>query len=175
MIDYNKQIFDKINSWQGKNRWLDAFGRAGAEWVIVAMCGWFIAASAIVYWPNWRAILFTLATFVVSWLIAWGIDVGIGFFVREPRPAVTEPESKQLFKPSMSWKSFPSDHAMSAFLLFFVALIFGLPGAWAMLVLALWVVFGRLYAGVHYPIDFIGGFFVAATAAVWVKYILLFL
>ncbi|MCX6781674.1 MAG: phosphatase PAP2 family protein [Candidatus Magasanikbacteria bacterium] len=175
MRDYSRIIFDKINFWQGKNRWLDAIGRAGAEWVIVAMCGWFAAAAAIICWPDWRAAFAPLVTFAAAWAFAWCVSVGIGFFVDEPRPHVSEPESKQLFKPSMSWKSFPSDHSMSAFLLFFIALIFGLPGAWALFVLAVWVVFGRLYSGVHYPIDIIGGFFLAAAVAVWVKYLMLFL
>lgn len=175
MKDYNRIVFDKINSWQGKNRWLDAFGRAGAEWVIIAMCGWFMTAAGIVCWPDWRAALAPFFTFLGAWAFAWCVDIGIGLFVEEPRPGVTEPQSKQLFKPSMSWKSFPSDHAMSAFLLFFIAMIFGLPGAWALGVLALWVVFGRLYAGVHYPIDIIGGFFIAGLVAVWIKFLTLFL
>jgi membrane-associated phospholipid phosphatase len=43
-----------------------------------------------------------------------------------------------------------------------MALIFHLPLAWALLPMALWVVWGRVYAGLHYPFDIIGGAVLAA-------------
>ena len=174
MQDFNRKIFDKINSWQGKNRWLDAFARAGAEWVIVAMCGWYAAASFLTCWPDWESAFTPIIILGVVWLITWCADIGIGYFVHEPRPQVSEPAVHQLFKPLMSWKSFPSDHAMTAFLIFFCALVFGFDGAWALLVLALWAAFGRIFSGVHYPIDIIGGICVAGVVAVWLNFILLF-
>jgi len=174
MRDYNKIIFDKINAWQGRIPLLDAFGRAGAEWVIIASLGWFASSSFVVYYPDWRRAMVAPAVFLAAWIVAWLINIAIGYFIKEPRPSVTQPDAKQLFKPLMNWKSFPSDHAMSAFLLFFFALIFALPGAWALFVLALWVVFGRMFSGVHYPVDIIGGLAVASVVAVWAKYILLF-
>lgn len=175
MMDYNRKIFDKINSWQGKNPWLDAFGRAGAEWAIVAAMGWYGASAFVNCWPDWRSALGPLLILGGAWLFAWCGDVGIALIIREQRPHISEPATNQLFKPMMAWKSFPSDHAMSAFLIFFVAIVFGLPGAWALGVLALWVCFGRLYSGVHYPLDIVGGIATAGVVAIWLNIILLFL
>ena len=50
---------------------------------------------------------------------------------------------------------------MTAFLFLFLAVVFNLSGAWALLPLALWVSWGRVYAAAHYPFDIVGG---AATA-----------
>lgn len=173
MRDYNKEIFENINSRQGKSRWLDAFGRAGAEWAIVAACGWFVASAFIDYSPYWISALAPIITFAAAWFFAWTLNIALGFIVHEPRPHVSEPQTQELFRPLMHWKSFPSDHAMSAFLLFFMALIFGLPGSWALFVFAIWIIFGRIFAGVHYPIDMIGGFAVAACVAAWVAVLLM--
>lgn len=172
MKDYNKEIFDKINSWQGKNRWLDAFGRAGAEWVIIAMVAWLVASVFVAYAPNWRAVWWLIFTLGVAWLAGWLVDIGIGLLVREQRPHVSEPETKQLFIPFSYWKSFPSDHAMTAFLIFFMMLVLGLPGTGAIFLLALWTVWGRIYSGVHYPIDILGGVAVATAVAVWTMVLL---
>lgn len=156
----------------GRNRWLDAFGRAGAEWVIVASFGWFVASAFISYSPFWINALAPVITFAGAWLLAWTLNIALGFIVREPRPQITEPQIRELFRPLMHWKSFPSDHAMTAFLIFFIALIFGLPGSWALFVFAFWIIFGRIYSGVHYPIDVIGGFSIAACVAAWTAVLL---
>ncbi len=172
MRNYNLDLFNKINNLVGKNKWLDAFGRAGAEWVIIASCGWFIASAFISYSPFWISAFAPLITFAAAWIFAWTLNIALGFIVHEPRPQISEPQTRELFHPLMHWKSFPSDHAMSSFLLFFMALIFGLPGSWALLVFAFWVIFGRVFAGVHYPIDVIGGFSVAACVATWTAVLL---
>ncbi|MFA5128162.1 MAG: phosphatase PAP2 family protein [Patescibacteria group bacterium] len=173
MKDYNRLIFDKINSWQGRNPWLDAFGRAGAEWVIVAMLGWYAAATFLACWPDWKSAFGPIIILAGVWVLTWCVDVAIGYFVHEMRPHITEPATRQLFKPMMGWKSFPSDHTMTAFLIFFTACVFGLAGTPALFVLALWAAFGRMFSGVHYPIDIIGGISTAGVAAIWLKFILI--
>jgi undecaprenyl-diphosphatase len=165
-MNYNVSLFFKINKLSGKNRWLDFFGKAGAEWVIIAMLGWFIASLFIDYNSEYRNILLRLGVLFVGWLAGWCISILIGKIVREPRPHVTYPESKLLFQPYMSWKSFPSDHAMSAWLIFFLAFMFGLPGMEGLAILALWVCWGRVYAGLHYPFDIVGGMTLAGFVAV---------
>ncbi|TSC83944.1 MAG: undecaprenyl pyrophosphate phosphatase [Parcubacteria group bacterium Gr01-1014_13] len=165
MMDLNTKIFLKINSLSGKSKLLDSFGRAGAEWVVVAMLGWYIASDLVVRMPDKRLVFLPLVFFGVAWIIGWLINLLIGLSVREPRPYINNPQTKLLFKPLMSWKTFPSDHSMSAFLIFFMACIFDFPGAWALLPMALWVVWGRVYAGLHYPLDVLGGLGVAAFVA----------
>lgn len=172
-MNFNITLFFKINDLQAKkNRWLDAIGRAGAEWVIVAMIAWYCVAVIIDQSPDDSAIAVRLLTLALAWLVGWLLNIGIGLLVKEPRPHITYPESKLLFQPRMSWKSFPSDHAMSAWLIFFLSIGFGLYGVEALFLLALWVCWGRVYAGVHYPFDMVGGMAVASLVSLLSLYIL---
>ncbi|MDO8676493.1 MAG: phosphatase PAP2 family protein [Candidatus Azambacteria bacterium] len=169
-MNFNQRLFFAINKTVGQKPWLDALGRAGAEWVIVAMIGWYVASALIGYLPNFKLAIWPILFLGTSWAFAWVINLFIGLIVKEPRPHVKFLEARLLFTPLMSWKSFPSDHAMSAWLIFFMAAIFQLPFFLALLPLAFWISWGRIFAGVHYPLDILGGVgvagFVAALAAV---------
>ena len=169
-VNLNLQILAKINSLSGRNRWLDAFGRAGAEWVILAIVAWYMAGVFMTR-ASWQGIVAPLAILAAAWLAGLLLDFIVAKIIKEPRPYLTNPEIKLLFIPMSGWKSFPSDHVMSAFLILFLALLFHLPAAWSLLPLALWVVWGRLYAGLHYPLDIIGGVCVAGLVALIVKYL----
>lgn len=161
-MNFNVSSFFKVNRLVGRHRWLDLFGATGAEFVIIAMLGWYIASIFLKMENPTPAIILEIGTLAVAWLAGWLIDILIATIVREPRPHVTYPETKLLFQPIMSWKSFPSDHAMSAFLMVFLAVLFGLPGVEGLLAFALWVCWGRVYSGLHYPFDLVGGLVVAA-------------
>lgn len=163
-MQLNTQLFLAINRLQGQNKWLDAFGRAGAEWVIVAMVGWYAVGTFVDLRPDSQAMWIQYAFFAIAWLVGIGLSHGIGFLAHQPRPFVTLPETKKMINP-IGTKSFPSDHALSAWLVFFLAFIFNVPGFEALLPLALWVSWGRVYAGVHYPFDIFGGMLVAALVA----------
>ena len=172
-MNLNIRLFQKINSLVGKNRWLDAIGRAGAEWVIIAMLGWYVSSVFIdrlalgkqaVFWP--------LAFLGCFWSLGWVFSMFIGLLVREPRPYVKFPDTKKLFVPLIgNWKSFPSDHTFAAFLIYFLAIIFSLPLSWPLLVLAIWVALGRVYAGVHYPFDTVGGLALAGLVGMTAYYV----
>lgn len=164
-MNFNEKLFFKINGLLGKNRFLDLFGKAGAEWVIIAMVGWY-ASGVLLETVEAQAMVLRLGTFPAALGLGWLLNIGIGSIVKEPRPHITHPESKLMFQPMMSWKSFPSDHAMSAWLIFFLGIMYNLPGAEALAVMALWVSWGRIYAGLHYPFDIVGGLSVAGLVAV---------
>ena len=169
-MDINTKIFLKINSFAGKSKLLDSFGRAGAEWVILAMLGWYAAGVFINVLPEKWPVLWPLIFFVAAWCVAWLAGMGMGISLRESRPYINNPQTKLLFRPMMSWKTFPSDHSMTACLLIFLSFMFHLPGAWALIPMALWVVWGRVYAGLHYPLDILGGMGTAAFAAALAYY-----
>lgn len=164
-MDWNTQLFFKINALVGRNHWLDAFGRAGAEWAVVAMLGWYGSSAFISRWPNRQSAVVFLLWSLAVWFFGWLINIGIGYFVHEPRPHTTYPMTRLLFTPIQNWKSFPSDHAMAAWLIVFLAVLGHLPGATALIPLAVWVSWGRVFAGVHYPGDILGGFLMAGLTA----------
>ncbi|EKD44008.1 MAG: phosphatase [uncultured bacterium] len=173
-MNWNQRLFFKINALIGKNRWLDAFGRAGAEWVIVGMGGWYGAISFILYYGNPTKMWLPIFALAIAGGVAWLTSNLIAEFVQEVRPRMTFPECKILFWPMYSWKSFPSDHTIAAFLIFFFAIIFNFPTAWMMLPLVLWVGWGRVYAGVHYPGDVLGGFGLSVIISIISYFILHF-
>jgi membrane-associated phospholipid phosphatase len=174
-MDYNFEFFRKINNLQGRFRWLDAFGRAGAEWVIFALVGWFVAGGLYSVSGDVRATFVPVAWLAIAWLVGWGINYIIGLLVHEPRPFVSHPETKMLYTP-LGAKSFPSDHAMTAWLVTGLGFLFTVPGFEVFPILALWVSFGRVFAGAHYPFDIVGGFSVAAllTSFSWYLLVLFF-
>lgn len=164
-MNLNIKLFQSINSLVGRNKWLDAFGLAGAEWAIVVSVFWYGAAALVKVYPDWQIGLRPIVFLAGASSLGWLINIGIGRLVQEPRPHVTYPQSKLLFTPLSNWKSFPSDHAMAAWLIVFLGVIFNLPGVEVLLVLALWIGWGRVYAGVHYPFDIVGGAAVAGLCA----------
>jgi len=172
MLDINTKILLKINGLVGKSKLLDSFGRAGAEWVIIAMAGWYIASDLIDRLPDKRQVFLPLIFFAAAWAVGWLVNLLIGMSIREPRPYITNPQTKILFKSLMSWKTFPSDHSMSAWLMVFMAYIFHLPAAWALIPMALWLGWGRVYAGLHYPLDILGGLGVAAFVSAAAYYVI---
>ncbi len=164
-MDINSKIFLKINSLVGKSKLLDNFGRAGAEWLFIGMVGWYFTGALVNGLPDKSKALLPLVFLCGAWLVGWLINLGLAFAVREPRPFITYPQIKILFRPLMSWRSFPSDHSMAVFTIVFTAYLLHLPSAWALIPMALWVVWGRMFAGVHYPLDILGGMAVAGFVA----------
>ncbi|MFA7654249.1 MAG: phosphatase PAP2 family protein [Candidatus Magasanikbacteria bacterium] len=176
MIDINLYIFQRINSLAGKNKWLDAFGRAGGEWVIFGMLGWFFVISWLAMRANLQVSIRSIGILMISSLLGWVLNWLLALFIHEPRPFVKDPNNNTMFHPLFpslfKWKSFPSDHTMFAFTIFFTALVLHLPLVWPLFVLALWVGWGRIYAGVHYPGDIVGGFAVAMFVGSVANYVI---
>ena len=173
MINLNILLLNKINGLLGKNRFLDAVGRAGAEFVIFAMSGWLIV-SMYLSAKNLSEFLNLLGIFVVAALSGWVINWILAFIIHEPRPFMNgqvHSSFHPLFPKLFTWKSFPSDHTMFAFVIFFMALVLHLPLAWPLLFLAIWVAWGRIFSGVHYPSDAAGGIAVALFVAAVANYL----
>jgi undecaprenyl-diphosphatase len=105
-----------------------------------------------VLWRRWGVLFMTvLAVAVADWL-----STGLKALVDRPRPPLRYPEPKTLVLLPHD-ASFPSGHAATSFAAATV-LSFAAPRlAPFLFVLAAAVGFSRVYVGVHYPLDVIGG------------------
>jgi undecaprenyl-diphosphatase len=120
-------------------------GRLGLLWIVLAA----ILAAA---YRRWGVLLMTfLAVALADWTA-----VAIKALADRPRPPLRYPEPKTLV-PLPHDASFPSGHAATSFAAA-TMLSFAFPAfAPALFVLATAVAFSRVYVGVHYPLDVIGG------------------
>ncbi len=92
----------------------------------------------------------------------------IGFLWDRPRPFVAHPRSVHLIVHSGSDASFPSDHAAVAFAIAWVLVVFHRRLGIVALLLAASMSYARVYVGVHYPGDVLGGAAVGTVTAVLV-------
>jgi undecaprenyl-diphosphatase len=107
--------------------------------------------------------VFALTVIAVA-LADWS-SMGLKALVDRPRPPLRYPEPKTLV-PVPHDASFPSGHAATSFAAA-TMLSFAFPRLAPFLyVLAAAVAFSRVYVGVHYPLDVIGGAVLGALIAV---------
>lgn len=88
----------------------------------------------------------------------------IHLFIFEPRPFVTF-NFTPLVKETAD-ASFPSRHATISALIAFSFTYFKSRWSIIFIPLMLWVGISRVYVGVHYPLDILGGFFVAVISII---------
>jgi undecaprenyl-diphosphatase len=170
LITADVNLFHDINGLAGRYAWLDLLGVFAARWLIFA-----IAAAAA--WP-WlsslarhasrreerharlmalAAVLAAAMSFVFNWLFS---------LVRFRHRPFSVLEDVHLIVPApLTPHSFPSSHAAIAFALAFTVLLARRSYGWALLVLAAFVAFGRVYVGVHYPLDVVAGLLVGLLCA----------
>jgi len=130
--------------------WLSRLGTFGLVWLVMG-----VAVAVALRRPS--VLLLVVAADVVADLTASGLKELVG----RPRPD----EVHRLV--AASDLSFPSGHAATSFACALVLAVAVPRLALPFLVLAAAIAFSRLYVGVHYPLDVLGGAglgLVAATA-----------
>lgn len=117
---------------------------------------WIAMGIVLLFFKKTRPIGFTvLISLLFDFLI---INVGLKGLVARPRPFVVNELIEPLVGDVSPYRSFPSGHSGGSFAAMFalykwVPKKIGIPA----LVLAAMVALSRLYVGVHYPTDIIGG------------------
>ena len=144
MVDY---LFQAINGLAGKYAVLDWLMIACATYFVLALLGLLV----YLFIKNKKKFLLVF----LAMLVSWGIGELIKLLFYTPRPFAQG--ATQLIQHAAD-SSFPSNHAAAffsvAFALFFIkkkklGIIF--------LGVALIVSFARIFTGLHYPIDILGG------------------
>jgi undecaprenyl-diphosphatase len=120
-------------------------GRLGLVWVV-------IACILALVWKRYAIVVFTIVAIAVSDWTSYGLKA---IFDVE-RPSMRYAEPRPLVHAPVDG-SFPSGHAATSFAAATV-LSFARPRwAPAFYLLALAIGFSRIYVGVHYPLDIVGG------------------
>jgi undecaprenyl-diphosphatase len=144
-------------------------------WVLVTHLGddgilWITIGLALLIWKKTRPIGFTmLIALAIDFLI---VNVTLKGLVARPRPFVVNEAIVTLIKKPSPYRSFPSGHTAGSFaamlaLYRWVPKKIGIPAV----VLATLVALSRLYVGVHYPTDLVGGFVVGLICSTVAYYI----
>lgn len=158
----NTDLFLIINSWTGKNTLIDTIMIFNAQWLIYIL---FLVAAVCIgylaYKREWRQIILTVIMLVLSFTILLILSK---LFISD-RPFVDHSINQLLHHAAN--QSFPSDHATASFTISLAILVFTRfkKIGWALLVIAFMVGFARVYTGVHYPLDVIGGLVTALAGA----------
>lgn len=168
-LSWSHKLFLVVNQWAGTSRVYDALVKFWAEYALFLFA---FAVVASILWqnPHTGAVIFVFVWLPLMWAAGMGISWLIGWAYPHRRPAIEFPHTRQLITPLSNWKSLPSDHAFSAWLLVFAA-VFGLHGSIATGLMAVFaacavlISAARVLAGVHYPRDVVAGTVLAGVVA----------
>jgi undecaprenyl-diphosphatase len=174
-LDYD--LFNTIHSLSGQSRLLDFFGIFCAKYLIFVIggivLGWWLElhkTKPTFAWPiEGKKKWLIFGNFSMAALTAFFLNYVLGFLKFRERPYINLKVAR-LVNP-MSEKSFPSDHAAVAFALALTVFFRNKKVGAVLLLLALLVGWGRIYTGVHYPIDVVGGILVGLAAAALMRWV----
>jgi len=165
-MDYN--LFLLVNNLVGKWVCLDSLAIFFAKYFI-----YYLVAGAIILFflikdkkEKIKYLILTLLSVILSRLIITEI---IRFFWYRPRPFVAYAVNS-LIKHSAS-ASFPSGHIAFLFALSMAILFFNKKFGIAFLIISLLVGLARVFVGVHYPLDILGGIVIGIISAIVIKII----
>lgn len=144
-------------------------GAMDAFWIFVTHLGdegylWIALGIVLLFWKKTRPIGVTvLLALLLDFVI---INLTLKGLVARPRPFVVNETIVPLVGGVSPYRSFPSGHSGGSFaamlaLSKWVPKKIGIPA----IILATMVALSRLYVGVHYPTDILGGFVVGLVSS----------
>lgn len=168
----NDQLLLYINHWAGKSSLLDGVMIFCAKYLVYAV--FMLAVACLGYWVyrrQWRTAIYFFSTLVVSFIL-----LKLASLLNVDHRPFMDHQLTQLVSHAPG-KSFPSDHttvttAIAAGLLFvtpFKKLGVVVLGA------AIMIGFSRIFVGIHYPADIIGGLITGLLGGVMVLLVMEFI
>jgi undecaprenyl-diphosphatase len=161
--NWSTSLFLKINKSVGRFPYLDrimVFAADNLVFILVLFSLVWATTSLDAEHPELLSVYLKLM--MTAFAFGIGLSWIIGWLLPNPRPVRTFPKIQQLLKPFSTWKSFPSDHTIGSFTVATVTLLMGAPLALSipLYIIAGTIAFARVYVGVHYPRDIVGGFII---------------
>ena len=160
--NFDTQFFSFLNSYVHKWPVLDQILLYANEYGLYV----FAVLAALYFFSN-RAIFWRIAIAVA--LGRGLITEGIRYFYHRPRPFVNEQleNVRQMIDKNVVNDSFPSGHAAFYFSLAFAVYFYSPTTGKILLGVAIVLSLARVYFGVHYPSDILGGAIVGLASA-WI-------
>ncbi|MFH1424033.1 MAG: phosphatase PAP2 family protein [Candidatus Nealsonbacteria bacterium] len=151
-------IFQQINGLAGRSVCLDSLGIFFAEYLIYILGG----AALLLFRKNLRRIIWAGLAVVLA---KFGIAELIRLFWLRPRPFVEN--NVNLLVEVAAKPSFPSGHASVCFALSFVVYHYHKKAGIAFFAASFLISIARVFVGVHWPLDILGGAVVGILAG-WI-------
>ncbi len=168
MVALNQAVFGAIHRFAGANPLVDVLGIFFAAWL-----PYFLAAAFLVlvfYQETARRRFYLFAEGALAVILSRGIvTTAIHYFYFHPRPFVFYG-----FAPLIgeSGSSFPSGHMAWFFALAMTIWFTDRRWGWWFLLLTALMGIARIYAGVHWPYDILGGAAIGIASGVFVRWLL---
>jgi len=168
MYSLDLYLFAFINGYAKKSRLLDFFGIFCARNLAYVLIAWLFIFSYF-HGNGMHDFLIPMSAGIISVL---AVNEIMYLFYKRKRPMDLVPNIVLIPKPISP--AFPSSHASFFFALSFTLLLYNTPLAIIFTVFALCISLSRIFCGVHWPSDILGGILSALISFLVVVSILAF-
>lgn len=153
-------LFQKINSLAHTSKILDWIGIFLADYALYTAG---IILLVLLFWKKNRLMVVSVAISVIlSRLIITEI---IRYFYHYPRPYVVLEAAKKLIAENQDYASFPSGHAAIFFAIAMAIYFFNKKLGIVFFVGAILIGIARIFVGIHWPSDILGGAIIGILSA----------